>query len=227
MSELTTTTGGGLMSTEVFDQVVRQAKAWSSSTMVPKEYQGATGMGNCIVAIELASRMQLSPFEVMQNLYIVHGRPTWKAEFVISRLVKKYTEIEFEKDDNDGGRCRVVATRNDGKRIEGTWVSMKMAKAEGWTSRTGTKWATMPEQMIMYRAATFFARVHAPEVLNGVADEHEPIDVGYERASSEVQKINDAMAAAPAPAMVDDDVIDDEPVADDAPVADDDDDNVI
>jgi hypothetical protein len=43
-----------------------------------------------------------------------------------------------------------------------------MAKAEGWVSRKGSKWATMPELMLMYRAASFFGRLYAPEVLMGM-----------------------------------------------------------
>jgi hypothetical protein len=179
------------------------------------------------VAIEMAHRMGLPAMQVMQNLYIVHGRPTWKAEFVISRLHGKYADIDFEKDGQEGGRCRVVATRHDGRRVEGTWVSMKMAQAEGWTSRKDrnnketSKWATMPEQMMMYRAATFFARVHAPELLNGVADQYEVSDVGYERESAAVQAINDSLRftkqeqepQAPEPVqseILDDEILDDE-----------------
>ena len=74
------------MNADSFNQLQRAAKAFASSTIVPKEYQGEQGLSNCIVAIDMAMRMNLSPTMVMQNLYIVHGRPTWKAEFVISRL---------------------------------------------------------------------------------------------------------------------------------------------
>lgn len=162
--------------------------------MVPKEYQG--NVGNCIVAIELSGRMGMSPFEVMQNMYLVHGRPSWKAEFVLSRLHMKFKDVEFEHGTEDGGRCRLICTRHDGKVLTGNWVSMKMAKAEGWTTRSGTKWATMPEQMIMYRAATFFARLHAPDVLAGVPIDHEATDAGYLEKSNEVQAANDAARAA-------------------------------
>ena len=48
---------------------------------------------------------------------------------------------------------------------------MKMAKAEGWLSKAGSKWQTMPLQMLQYRAYTFFARVNCPEKLLGVRDE--------------------------------------------------------
>jgi hypothetical protein len=43
-----------------------------------------------------------------------------------------------------------------------------LAKAEGWSAKNGSKWKTMPEQMIMYRAAAFWGRVYAPEKMLGM-----------------------------------------------------------
>lgn len=65
-------------------------------------------------------------------------------------------------------------TSKDGDVLEGTTVTMAMAKAEGWTSNS--KWRNMPEQMLAYRAASFFARVHCPETLMGVQVEGEVED---------------------------------------------------
>ena len=190
-TELTHNTSGALdlMRPETFEHVQRLAKAYSSSSIVPKEYQGASGVANCVVAIELAARMSMSPTLVMQNLYIVHGRPTWKSEFVIARLHSKFSEIDFEHSKDNGGSCRVVATRHDGRKVQGTWVSMKMATDEGWSTKSGSKWKTMPEQMLMYRAATFFARVYAPSLLNGLAPHDEAQDY-TPNASSSTADIN-------------------------------------
>jgi hypothetical protein len=177
------------LNADQFAQMQRVAVALSKSSMVPKDYQGGEqGMANCLIAIEMSARMQLSPMVVMQNLYIVHGKPTWKAEFVISMLKAspQFSSVEFQKDHQDGGRCRVVCTRADGRRVEGTWVSMKMAAAEGWSTKTGSKWKTMPEQMLMYRAATFFARVHAPELLNGVRPDNEVMDIEHQEVKEDL-----------------------------------------
>lgn len=183
---------------QAFDHVQRVAKALSSSSIVPKEFQGS--VSNCIVALEMSRRMNIEPFMVMQNLYIVHGRPSWKSEFVISSLRShaEYKKIKFERDDNDEGRCRVVAVDVDGDTIEGSWVSIKMAKEEGWFTRSGSKWKTMPDQMLMYRAAAFFARVHCPEIMNGMRPADEVADIeDYRRESAAVQAINDEIKFTP------------------------------
>lgn len=43
----------------------QMAKALSSSTIVPREYQG--NVSNCLVAIEQANRLKVSPLMVMQT----------------------------------------------------------------------------------------------------------------------------------------------------------------
>jgi hypothetical protein len=53
-----------------------------------------------------------------------------------------------------------------------------MAAAEGWTTKKASKWLTMPELMLQYRAAAFFGRVYCPEILNGLYSEQEVTDIG-------------------------------------------------
>ena len=50
-----------------------------------------------------------------------------------------------------------------------------MAKAEGWTKNS--KWRTMPQLMLNYRAASFFGRQHVADLLLGVQTEEEVVDI--------------------------------------------------
>jgi hypothetical protein len=193
MEQNNTTQVANYLQADSFNQLQRVAKALSASSLVPQDFQGGEkGVANCMIALEMASRMGIGPMTVMQNLYIVHGRPTWKSEFIISMLDSggKFKNLEFERDNEQGGRCRLTATRiDDGKVLTGNWVSMQLAQSEGWLSRSGSKWKTMPEQMLMYRAATFFARVYAPSLLNGLAPHDEAQDY-TPNASSSTADIN-------------------------------------
>ena len=47
-----------------FEMAQRQARSLAASTLVPQEYQGEEGMGNCIVALDIAKRMNISPLTV-------------------------------------------------------------------------------------------------------------------------------------------------------------------
>jgi hypothetical protein len=59
---------------------------------------------------------------------------------------------------------------------------MEMAKAEGWIDKTGSKWKTMPELMLKYRAAAFFGRLYAPEIMMGLYSADEIVDIAANNA---------------------------------------------
>jgi hypothetical protein len=63
-----------------------------------------------------------------------------------------------------------------GERLESAEISMEMAVKEGWYQKNGSKWQTMPEQMLRYRAASFFGRIYAPEVLMGIRTQEEELE---------------------------------------------------
>jgi hypothetical protein len=71
-----------------------------------------------------------------------------------------------------------------------------MAKAEGWLTKTGSKWITMPELMLKYRAAAFFGRLYAPEVLMGMQTTEEIVDITPLQPPS-VDAINEKIKAKP------------------------------
>jgi hypothetical protein len=160
---------------ESYDLIVRKAKALAASTMIPKDYQN--NVANTLVALEMAHRIGASPLMVMQNLHIIHGRPSWSSTFIIAALnaCVRFTALRFEATED---QCRAVATEKDtGAILEGPWVTIQMAKDEGWLTKAGSKWKTMPELMLKYRSAAFFGRLYAPEIMMGMHTEFEVQDV--------------------------------------------------
>ena len=162
-----------------FELHQRMAKSLAQSTLVPAQYQGQQGFSNCLVALETANRMNMSPLVVMQNLNIIKGKPSWSAQFVIAVITGcgRFDDFDYEiTGEGDSLSCRCVAVRKkDKKTIYGSSVSLKMAKSEGWTSNR--KWLSMPEHMLRFRAATFFGRQHVADLLLGVQTEDEIIDI--------------------------------------------------
>lgn len=163
---------------EAFEAGQRICKMLSSSSLVPTIYQG--NIANTFIALEMATRTGSSPLAVMQNLYIVHGRPGWSAQFVIAALNScgKFSPLRFEMiGEGDKRTCKAWAVEHGtGERLEGPPVSVEMAKAEGWFGKNGSKWQTMPELMLRYRAATFFGRLYAPDILMGMRTSEELSD---------------------------------------------------
>lgn len=166
-----------------FELMQRGAKVLSASTLVPKEYQGAEGLPNAIVALNMALRMQADPLMVMQNLYVVHGRPAWSAQFLIAAFNRcgRYSALRYEWQGQRGAKdwgCRAWAIeRETGERVNGPLVTMATAESEGWTKRTGSKWLTIPELMLTYRAAAWMVRTNAPEIAMGLPTADEAEDV--------------------------------------------------
>lgn len=83
--------------------------------------------------------------------------------------------------------CRAWVVDSNSDRVNGPWVSIEMAVRDGWYSRAGSKWKSLPELMLAYRAAAFFARLHCPETTIGmpaVEEVGEYIDVTPERTQA-------------------------------------------
>lgn len=172
----------------------RIGKAFAASSLVPAQYQG--NVANCIVALEMANRMGASPLMVMQNLHIVHGNPGWSSKFLVACFNQcgRFSALRYEWS-ADRTACRAWAIEKaTGERIDGPQVSLQMAKDEGWSTKNGSKWRTMPELMLMYRAAAFLIRTYAPEISMGLQTDDEIIDVAATPVKS-VPAGGDSMSA--------------------------------
>ena len=182
----------GFMDGESFNLANRVATALSSSSLVPKEYQGKEGLPNCMIALNIAARINADPLMVMQNLYIVHGRPSWSSQFLIATFntCGRFSNLRYEffgEKGSDNYGCKAWAIEKETKeRIEGTEVTIAMAKKEGWYSKSGSKWQSIPEQMLRYRAAAWFIRAYAPELAMGMQTEDEIIDIAEDESGTYV-----------------------------------------
>src|SRR5271168_1740524 len=170
----------GFGSGESFALLQRVATMLASSTIVPATFQN--NVANCVIALNLASRMRADPLMVMQSLYIVHGKPAWSAIFLIATANQsgKFSAIRYEwqgkKGEPDWG-CRAWAMEKvTGERLDGSWVTWQLANDEGWVNKNGSKWRTMASQMFMYRAASFWVKVYCPEISMGLPTSEEMVD---------------------------------------------------
>lgn len=90
----------------------------------------------------------------------------------------------FESPMLDNLTCVAFATeKSTGKLLQSPAVSIRMAVQEGWYTKDGSKWPSMPELMLRYRAASLWVATFAPEISMGFRTEEEErdiIDVEYE-----------------------------------------------
>lgn len=170
-----------LFSIDMFREAWKVAEQLSKSKLIPTTFQN--NPPDCIIAMEMAQRIGASIFSVMQSLYIVHGRPGWSAQFIIAALNScgRFSPLRFDIEGEDDERtCTAWALeKGTNEKLSGPPVSIGTSKKEGWYDKNGSKWKTMPELMLRYRAATFFGRLYAPDILMGMrtAEELQDIDV--------------------------------------------------
>ena len=189
-NELSVSKDGVFNSIEAFENAQRMAKGLAQSKMIPEQYQGK--VEDVLVAMEIAGRTGTSVIMVMQNLDIIKGTPSWASKYVIASLnasTKFSTDIRFEYENLgekeiqwkqtvwEGGqrskksykkviqnkRCVAYCMDLDGNKLEGPEVTIEMAYIEGWFTKDGSKWQTMTDLMLSYRAAKFFGNLYAPE----------------------------------------------------------------
>lgn len=165
----------------------RTARMLSCSALVPDSYKQSPE--NCLVAIDIANRMGVSPLMVMQNLYVVKGKPSWSGSFCAAAIngCGRFSPLDYVfvgKEGEPSWGCYATAIRlSTGNRCVSDTITIDMAQKEGWFSKKDkygketSKWQTMPRQMMMYRAAAFFARAHCSDILLGIPTKEEVQDV--------------------------------------------------
>ena len=167
-------------SKEAFELGQRMAQVFATSALVPKQYQN--NIGNCMIALNMAHRMNSDPLMVMQNLVLVHNVPTFEAKFAIAcfNATGKYSPIRYkmtgEKGKDTWGCIAYAIEKATGDICEGMEITIAMAKAEGWYNQN-PKWKNIPELMLRYRAASWFIRTTDPGVMMGFQTREEAEDV--------------------------------------------------
>jgi len=206
-SAITTTSYKSVYSSiQSFESAQRIAASLADSALVPNTYRGQGGLPNCIIAIEIANRMGISPFQVMQNLNVIHGRPSWSSQFIIG-LIKSCGRFEGFTYDEKPDSCQCFAwLKTTSEQVSGPKITLEMARKEGWTKNS--KWSTMPQTMLRYRAASAFGRFHIPDLILGIqsVEENEVIDaeVAVVPAATEstLDKVQDLLVPKTEPVQV-------------------------
>lgn len=172
-----------------FELAQRQAKALMTSDLLPTQFK--TNIGNVLIAMEYANRLDMPPLAVMQSMYVIHSKPSFDSKFFIAQIIKRYGQIYYEMTgEGDKKTCITwVPCPTTGEKLTGPEVSIEMAKTEGWYNKTGSKWKTMPDLMLRYRAAAFFARTYLPDLLLGLQSVDEIRDIEVDSVTGEVKQV--------------------------------------
>ena len=122
----------------------------SKSDLIPDHFKGKPE--NVIIGLQLANKIGIAPFTVLQNLSIVRGKASFSGSFCRILIEKTgiYKDIDLiyvgEREKDTWGCYLQAVRKSDGKLIKGPLVNMAMVKAEGWNKNP--KWNTMTDLML-------------------------------------------------------------------------------
>ena len=175
---------------KLYNQSLAMAQTLSKSEIIPQSYKGKPA--DCLIAIDIANRLGLSPAIVMQNSQIVRGNFTWRGSACKAMIdgcgrYQKTRYVYVGEEGKDSYGCYLEAIDNDGDIIKGVPVTIAMAKKEGWYNKDGSKWQTMSDLMLKYRAAAFFMRTECASIAMGFLTKEEVEDV-YGKQTIDNQK---------------------------------------
>ena len=166
-----------------FELEQRKAKAFVATDFFPthlRKGNETANIGTAIIVLDLAQRMNIGALEVAQSIYIIHGKPSFETKFLVARLnssgLLKGRLQTIVSPDGNSAHCEAIDAQT-GQLLKGTTITMEMARREGWLSKNGSKWQTMPELMMKYRAQSFFINEFFPEIKYGLKTSDEVEDI--------------------------------------------------
>lgn len=146
----------------------RMAKAFAASGLMPK---GMEAPERLLVAIEYGLEVGLKPFQAVQSVAVINGRPGVYGDaalaLVLASPVCEYVHEEEIRDEGGkliGWRCRA---KRAGKQEVIRTFTVDDAKTAGLWGKGGP-WSQYPSRMLQMRARGFALRDAFPDVLKGV-----------------------------------------------------------
>lgn len=186
---------------DMFDQnraksALMVASTIAASSLIPAHYHRRPE--NVLVAMYRSARLGMDLFAYMEITFPVNGKMGHEAKFIVSRIntsgkFKGPVRYEFSGEIiRKDGIVQPTSTRkctawtklkDDGERIEQS-VDLGMAFREGWMKKTGSdktvktsKWHTITDEMLQYRAAKFLGNMYCPEAVMGLDMREELEDI--------------------------------------------------
>lgn len=161
-----------------FELEQRRATALSKSAFFPNALKN--DVASAVIIYDLANRMNISVMEVAQSIFIIYNKPSFETKFLVARLNDsgkiKGSLRTVIGDDKKSAYCEATCSVTN-EILKGMTYTLDIAKAEGLIDKQGSKWKTMPELMLRYRAQSNFINEFFPEIKFGCKTKEEIEDV--------------------------------------------------
>ena len=145
------------------------ARAFADSKMVPEQFKKS--VGDCYIAINLANRYGMDPWTLMQEMYIIQGKPMMSGKLATAILNNSLADPLRPEYSGDGDEREIVLTG----RLEGEEKALSVKLKVKDAKTQNEQWKKNPDQMLMYAGARMWGRRYAPNILLGIVFDDEEI----------------------------------------------------
>ena len=145
------------------------ASAFAAAKMVPEQYKNSKG--DCYIAIKLAQRFGMDPWSVMQEMYIIQGKPMMSGKLATAILNNSLAEPLRPTYAGEGDERTITLTG----RPEGDPAPLSVTAKVKDAKTANEQWKKNPDQMLMYFAARAWGRRYTPDILLGIVFDDEEI----------------------------------------------------
>ncbi len=166
-----------------YQNALEMARMLCKTQLIPQNFHNKPE--DCLIALDYSRRLRVPPTAIMPHLYVIHGRPSVSAQFMIAMVNRsgKFSRIVWDEGIDgeveffsNGTRKKIpnyyaTATfteQTTGNVYKSTRVDMKVALSNGWLSKNDSMWQKTPQIMCRYRSASILVKTACPELVFGM-----------------------------------------------------------
>jgi hypothetical protein len=145
------------------------AKAFAESKMVPDHFKKS--VGDCYIAINLAAHYGMEPWMLMQEMYIISGKPMMSGKMATAILNHSLADPLRPEYSGDGEERMITLSGRPEGEAQPLTVTLKVKDAK----TQNEQWRKNPDQMLMYAASRMWGRRYTPDIILGIVFDDEEI----------------------------------------------------
>jgi hypothetical protein len=158
-----------LTTAEEIREDLKLAHAFSEAKMIPDHYKKSPG--DCYIAIKLAQRFKMDPWTLMQELYLIQGKPMMSGKLATAILNNSLADPLRPTYSSEGDERTITLTGRPEREAGPLTVTLKVKDAK----TQNEQWKKNPDQMLMYSASRMWGRRYTPDILLGIVFDDEEI----------------------------------------------------
>jgi len=157
----------------------RISRVLASSSMVPENYRGKPA--DCFVAIQMGSELGMGPFQSIQSIAVIDGRPSLWGDGLIGIVRASPLCLWIREWYDEATATAWCETKRRGD-VDTIKASFSKADADMAGLTVKTVWRKYMRRMLQLRARAFCLRDAYPDVLKGLGVAEELMDYSNEPA---------------------------------------------